>query len=270
MKKVIQLLLLVVIGLLVYWIYAQIDTNVKAEDQIKEREGVVIEKAKVIRDLVQAYKDSRPDKKFTTNWDTIIEFAKSGYIIEKNEIYDENNLDNRALLDSIRKANPKWKNEKVDSVLVRERILKHAGYKTDEEIENLRYIPFSDKKEFQLDTVTYVMGTYKSHLLRCHAPYVHFINTEEYNQQFWNMLETKFQLFIANAEASDQMKKMKADGLKNAIQKVEDKEDASKKVAKYFIGSVVPIPMDIEFFGVTFGSLEENSDKGSWEDGRLE
>ena len=270
MKKVIQLLLLVVIGLLVYWIYAQINTNVKAEDQIKEREGVVIEKAKVIRDLVQAYKDSRPDKKFTTNWDTIIEFAKSGYIIEKNEIYDENNLDNRALLDSIRKANPKWKNEKVDSVLVRERILKHAGYKTDEEIENLRYIPFSDKKEFQLDTVTYVMGTYKSHLLRCHAPYVHFINTEEYNQQFWNMLETKFQLFIANAEASDQMKKMKADGLKNAIQKVEDKEDASKKVAKYFIGSVVPIPMDIEFFGVTFGSLEENSDKGSWEDGRLE
>lgn len=270
MKKVFQLLLLVVIGLLVYWIYAQINTNVKAEDQIKEREGVVIEKAKVIRDLVQAYKDSRPDKKFTTNWDTIIEFAKSGYIIEKNEIYDENNLDNRALLDSIRKANPKWKNEKVDSVLVRERILKHAGYKTDEEIENLRYIPFSDKKEFQLDTVTYVMGTYKSHLLRCHAPYVHFINTEEYNQQFWNMLETKFQLFIANAEASDQMKKMKADGLKNAIQKVEDKEDASKKVAKYFIGSVVPIPMDIEFFGVTFGSLEENSDKGSWEDGRLE
>ena len=262
--------MLVVIGLLVYWIYAQINTNVKAEDQIKEREGVVIEKAKVIRDLVQAYKDSRPDKKFTTNWDTIIEFAKSGYIIEKNEIYDENNLDNRALLDSIRKANPKWKNEKVDSVLVRERILKHAGYKTDEEIENLRYIPFSDKKEFQLDTVTYVMGTYKSHLLRCHAPYVHFINTEEYNQQFWNMLETKFQLFIANAEASDQMKKMKADGLKNAIQKVEDKEDASKKVAKYFIGSVVPIPMDIEFFGVTFGSLEENSDKGSWEDGRLE
>ena len=270
MKKVFQLLLLVVIGLLVYWIYAQINTNVKAEDQIKEREGVVIEKAKVIRDLVQAYKDSRPDKKFTTNWDTIIEFAKSGYIIEKNEIYDENNLDNRALLDSIRKANPKWKNEKVDSVLVRERILKHAGYKTDEEIENLRYIPFSDKKEFQLDTVTYVMGTYKSHLLRCHAPYVHFINTEEYNQQFWNMLETKFQLFIANAEASDQMKKMKADGLKNAIQKVEDKEDASKKVAKYFIGSVVPIPMDIEFFGVTFGSLEENSDKGSWEGGRLE
>lgn len=270
MKRVFQLLLLVAIAGLTYWIYAQIATNVKADEQINEREGVVIEKAKVIRELVQAYKDSRPDKKYTTNWDTIIDFAKNGYIVEKNEIYDENNLDNKATLDSIRKANPKWKNEKVDSVLVREKILKHAGYKSDAEIEELRYIPFSNNKEFQLDTVTYVMGTYKSHLLRCHAPYVHFLNTEEYNQQFWNMLETKFQLFIANSEASDQMKKMKADGLKQAIQKVADKENPSKMVAKYNIGSVAPIPMDIEFFGVTFGSLEENSDKGSWEDGRLE
>jgi hypothetical protein len=270
MKRVFQLLLLVAIGFLTYWIYSQIATNVKAEDQIKEREGVVVEKAKVIRELTQAYKDANKDKKFTTNWDEIIAFAKSGVIVEKSEIFDENNLDNKPKLDSIRKVNPKWKNEKVDSVLVRDRILKHAGYKTDEEIENLRYIPFSDNKEFQLDTVTFVMGTYKSHLLRCHAPYVHFINTTEYNQQFWNMLETKFDLFIANADASDQMKKMKADGLKQAIQKVADKEDASKMVAKYYIGSNVPIAMDIEFFGVTFGSLEENSDKGSWEDGRLE
>ncbi len=267
MKRVFQLLLLVAIGGLCYWVYDMIAVNVKAEEQIKERETIVVEKAKVLRELMQAYKDSRPDKKYTTNWDTITEFAKNGVIIEKSEIYDENNLDNKPKLDSIRKVNPKWKNQKIDSVSVRKTIL--VGY-SDEDIENLRYIPFSNKKMFQLDTVTYVMGTYKSHLLRCHAPYVDFLNTDEYNQQFWNMLETKFDLFIANSEASDQMKKMKADGLKAAIQKVDDKMNPGKKVAKYSIGSVVPIPMDIEFFGVTFGSLEENSDKGSWEDGRLE
>ena len=267
MKRVFQLLLLVAIGGLCYWVYDMIAVNVKAEEQIKERETIVVEKAKVLRELMQAYKDSRPDKKYTTNWDTIIEFAKNGVIIEKSEIYDENNLDNKPKLDSIRKVNPKWKNQKIDSVSVRKTIL--VGY-NDKDIEELRYIPFSNKKEFQLDTVTYVMGTYKSHLLRCHAPYVAFLNTDEYNQQFWNMLETKFDLFIANSEASDQMKKMKADGLKAAIQKVDDKMNPGKKVAKYSIGSVVPIPMDINFFGVTFGSLEENSDKGSWEDGRLE
>ncbi len=267
MKRVFQLLLLVAIGGLCYWVYDMIAVNVNAEEQIKERETIVVEKAKVLRELMQAYKDSRPDKKYTTNWDTITEFAKNGVIIEKSEIYDENNLDNKPKLDSIRKVNPKWKNQKIDSVSVRKTIL--VGY-SDEDIENLRYIPFSNKKMFQLDTVTYVMGTYKSHLLRCHAPYVDFLNTDEYNQQFWNMLETKFDLFIANSEASDQMKKMKADGLKAAIQKVDDKMNPGKKVAKYSIGSVMPIPMDIEFFGVTFGSLEENSDKGSWEDGRLE
>ena len=137
-------MLLVAIAGLGYWIYDMIAVNVNAEDQIREREGVVIEKAKTIRDLVQAYKDSRPDKKFTTNWDTITEFAKSGYIVEKSEIYDENNLDNKAKLDSIRKANPKWKNERIDSVSVRDHILKHVGLDSDEAIENLRYIAFSD------------------------------------------------------------------------------------------------------------------------------
>ena len=63
MKRVFQLLLLVAIAGLGYWIYDMIAVNVNAEDQIREREGVVIEKAKTIRDLVQAYKDSRPDKK---------------------------------------------------------------------------------------------------------------------------------------------------------------------------------------------------------------
>ena len=266
-KTAITLVLLAAVVGLIYWIWSMLSVPIHFEQHFSSREQAVIEKENYIIKLVQGYRDANADKKFTTNWDTIIEFAKNGVIVEKSEIYDENNLDNKPILDSIRKANPKWKNEKIDSTSVRKTIL--VGY-SDEEIENLRYIPFSDNKEFQLDTVTYTMGTYKSHLLRCHAPYVHFLNTEEYNQQFWNMLETKFDLFIANSEASDQMKKMKADGLKNAIQKVDDKENPGKKVAKYFIGDNVPIPMDIEFFGVTFGSLEENSDKGSWEDGRLE
>ena len=255
MKRVFQLLLLVAIVGLGYWIYSMIAVNVNAENQINEREKIVIEKAQVIRDLVQAYKDSRPDKKYTTNWDVITEYAKNGYIVEKSEIYDENNLDNKAKLDSIRKADPKWKNERIDSVSVRDRILKHAGIDTDEEIENLRYIPFSDNKEFQLDTVTYTMGTYKSHLLRCHAPYVKFIDTDTYNQEFWNELNDRFNYFINHAEANEDMKKMKAEGLKATV----------TREPKFMIGETHPIPMDIEFFGVTFGSLEEpTNEAGNW------
>ena len=48
---------------------------------------------------------------------------------------------------------------------------------------------------------------------------------------------------------------MKADGLKKTVTKEE----------KYKIGSAHPIDMDLEFFGVTFGSLEEpTNEAGNW------
>ena len=51
------------------------------------------------------------------------------------------------------------------------------------------------------------------------------------------------------------MKKMKADGIKKAFTKEE----------KYMIGNSHPIPMDEQFFGVTFGSLEEpTNETGNW------
>ena len=48
---------------------------------------------------------------------------------------------------------------------------------------------------------------------------------------------------------------MKADGLKITVE----------KEPKYMIGEAHPIPMDIEFFGISFGSLEEpTNEAGSW------
>ena len=48
---------------------------------------------------------------------------------------------------------------------------------------------------------------------------------------------------------------MKADGLKATV----------TREPKYQIGDAHPIPMDIEFFGVTFGSLEEpTNEAGNW------
>ena len=86
-------------------------------------------------------------------------------------------------------------------------------------------------------------------------PYIKFIDVETYNQEFWNKLDEKFNLFINHSEASEDFKKMKADGLKKTVTKEE----------KYKIGSAHPIDMDLEFFGVTFGSLEEpTNEAGNW------
>ena len=257
MKRVLQILLLVAIVGLVYWNFKMIETPVKFETHFEQREAAVVEAEKFIVPLVQAYRDANPEKKFTTNWDELIDFALNGTVEYRSQIYDENNLENAAILAELRK-DKEWKNERVLSVPARDTLFDNdmgVCLLNEEQIRNLRYIPFTDKEEFQLDTASYEIGTYKTHLFRCHAPYVKFIDTDTYNQEFWNKMDEKFQTFINHSEANEDMKKMKADGLKTAI----------TKNPRYKIGDAHPIELTIEFFGVTFGSLEEpTNEAGNW------
>lgn len=272
-----------VVAVLIWKIVGQVSTPIQFENHFKERTSAVREKEQYIVKLVQAYRDNNPEKKFTTNWDDLTEFALNGEMRFVSEIYDVNNLggwtytyedeDKTIKIDStyhesyeeikqrMLKQDPNWKNERVYTIAVRDTIFDDAKgvcrISEDEDIKNLRYIPFTDnKEEFQLDTITYTAGAYKTHLIRCHAPYVTFIDTDTYSQEFWNKLNDQFEYFVNHQEASDEMKKMKAEGVKGAF----DKEE------KYMIGDKHPIPMDINFFGVTFGSLEEPTNEAfiSW------
>lgn len=201
MKRVLQILLLVAIVGLVYWNFKMIETPVKFETHFEQREAAVVEAEKFIVPLVQAYRDANPEKKFTTNWDELIDFALNGTVEYRSQIYDENNLENAAILAELRK-DKEWKNERVLSVPARDTLFDNdmgVCLLNEEQIRNLRYIPFTDKEEFQLDTASYEIGTYKTHLIRCHAPYVKFIDTDTYNQEFWNKMDEKFQTFIKAA-----------------------------------------------------------------------
>lgn len=259
MKKtaIILLLLAAVVGL-VYWIGSMLATPIQFEKHFDERSQVVIEKEENIIKLVQAYRDSNTEKKFTTNWDELVDFALNGTMEYRSQIYDENNLKNAEILAELRK-DKNWKNERVVRVAARDTIFDDdfgVCRLTEEQIRNLRYIPFTNNtEEFELDTMTYESGSYRTHLIRCHAPFVKFIDVETYNQEFWNEINDRFNYFINHSEANEDMKKMKADGLKATI----------TKNPKYMIGEAHPIPMDIEFFGISFGSLEEpTNEAGSW------
>ena len=234
-----------------------VSTPIQFEKHFEQRTAEVIEKEQYIIKLVQAYRDANPEKKFTTNWDELTEFALNGTVEYRSQIYDENNLDNAAILEELRK-DKNWKNERVVAVAVRDTVFDDAFgvcRLNEEQIKNLRYIPFTDKVEFQLDTATYQSGAYSTHLIRCHAPYVKFIDTKTYSQELWNELNDQFEYYINHQEANEDMKKMKAEGLKATVDKAE----------KYMIGDNHPIPMDREFFGVTFGSLEEpTNEAGNW------
>lgn len=243
---------------LVYWIWSLLATPIQFEQHFDERSQVVIEKEENIIKLVQAYRDSNPAKKFTTNWDELIDFALNGTMEYRSQIYDENNLKNAEILAELRK-DKNWKNERVVRVAARDTIFDDdfgVCRLSEEQIRHLRYIPFTNNtEEFELDTITYESGSYRTHLIRCHAPFIKFIDTETYNQEFWNELNDRFNYFINHSEANEDMKKMKADGLKATVE----------KEPKYMIGEAHPIPMDLEFFGISFGSLEEpTNEAGSW------
>ena len=256
---VLTIALLAVVGGLFYWNLTIVSTPIKFENHFEDREATVIEKEQHIIKLVQAYRDNNPKKEFTSNWDELTDFALNGVMEYRSQIYDENNLENAAIIEELRKQDKNWKNERVVKVAVRDTVFDDIYGKcrlTEDEMKHLRYIPFThNQEEFQLDTATYVSGAYRTHLIRCHAPYVKFIDHETYNVEFWNLLDEQFVYFINHQEASEDMKKMKADGIKKAFTKEE----------KYMIGNSHPIPMDEQFFGVTFGSLEEpTNETGNW------
>ena len=259
MKKTgLTLLLVAIVCALLIWIWSMISVPIKFESHFAERSKAVIEKEEYIIKLVQGYRDSNKDKKFTTNWDELIDFALNGTMEYRSQIYDENNLKNAEILAELRK-DKNWKNERVVSVPARDTLFDDAYgvcRLTEDQIRELRYIPFThNKEEFRLDTITYEVGSYRTHLIRCHAPYIKFIDTDTYNQWFWNELNDQFNYFINHQEANEDLKKMKAEGLKATV----------TRNPKYMIGEAHPIPMDLEFFGISFGSLEEpTNEAGSW------
>ena len=259
MKKTgLTLLLVAIVCALLFWIWSMLSTPIKFQSHFAERSKAVIEKEEYIIKLVQGYRDSNKDKKFTTNWDELIDFALNGTMEYRSQIYDENNLKNAAILAELRK-DKNWKNERITRIPARDTLFDDdfgVCRLNEEQIRNLRYIPFTNNTvEFYLDTATYEVGSYRTHLIRCHAPYVKFIDTETYNQWFWNELNDQFNYFINHQEASEDLKKMKADGLKATVE----------REPKFMIGDAHPIPMDIEFFGISFGSLEEpTNEAGSW------
>ena len=138
MKKTgLTLLLVAIVCALIFWIWSMLSTPIKFQSHFAERSKAVIEKEEYIIKLVQGYRDSNPDKKFTTNWDELIDFALNGTMEYRSQIYDENNLKNAEILAELRK-DKNWKNERVVVVAARDTIFDDelgVCRLTEEEIE---------------------------------------------------------------------------------------------------------------------------------------
>lgn len=100
MKRVIQILLAIVIVVLAYFVYDSIMKPVRFDQEKTYRTGLTVERLKDIRSAQIVYKAQ--NRAFAANFDTLIEFIKTGQIPVVKMIPDPTDTTfSRSILDTI-------------------------------------------------------------------------------------------------------------------------------------------------------------------------
>ena len=189
MKKVAQIILGLVIIALVWWIANLISQPLSFEKQLKERNAVVIEKLKDIRTAERAYKSKY--KKFTGDFDTLIYFILNDSLQMERKLVDEDDSVAMARLKRLKK-----KNVETYYIHVIDTIFNPRKF-TKEDVENLRYIPFTNNQvEFYLEAGEAATGsTMVLPVIECRAPYKTYLDTVEYRQNVINLIDDRVNNF---------------------------------------------------------------------------
>lgn len=148
MKKILlQIILLVAIGALVWWLYSLFNTPLEFERIRKEREAKVVERLKDIRTAQRAYRNKY--LKFTPSFDSLIAFVKYDSLTFEHAIGSAD--------DSLAVAQGRVSVEKFQ-VAVKDTI-KFISPEVLSDVNNLRYIPGSVEatgslQQFAMDTAS--------------------------------------------------------------------------------------------------------------------
>ncbi len=180
-KTIIQLLLAAVIVALVYWIYSLIATPINFDQDKKVREAAVIERIKDIRLAERQFKSK--NQRFTSNFDTLIEFVLTGTMEGERKIVDEDDSIALAVLKKLNKKNVEKFTYSVKDSLFKNR--------SAEEIQNMRYIPYTNHQtEYILEAgIITTESKVVIATVECRAPYKSFLDTVAYRQEVINLID---------------------------------------------------------------------------------
>jgi hypothetical protein len=155
MKIVIQLVLLVVIVVLGWFVYESIMEPVKFKEEKKAREDMVVQNLKDIRSAQYYYKHEK--KQYTDSFDSLVEFVKRGEIPVVKIIPDP---EDTTFVRTI--------NDTVGFVSVMDSLF---GKRADFDVVSLGIIPFSDGKFFELHSGSIERGGVKVAVFEAKALY---------------------------------------------------------------------------------------------------
>ena len=193
MKKGIQFLLgLAIIGL-IYIVANLIYTPLSFEQQLEERNAAVTVKLKDIRAAERAFKSKY--QYFTGDFDSLINFILTDSLTMERKLVDEDDSVAMAQLKKAGKKNIEQYNIAVVDTIFNTRKL------STQEIQDLRWIPFTDNKvEFILEAAKVMTGAnVVVPVVECRAPYKLYLDTVAYRQNIINLIDDRVNNFNAYA-----------------------------------------------------------------------
>lgn len=182
-RKIAQIILAVAIVGLVYVIYDQIATPISFEKEMKQQKTQVIERIKDIRTAQRAFKSKY--QRFTGNFDTLANFILNDTLELERKIVDEDDSVAMAMLKKMGKKNvEKFNIAVIDTIFAPKKLSK-----TD--VENLRYIPGTDKKAQYIMEAGVITTESKVVIpvVEVRAPYKMFLDTVRYRQEIINQID---------------------------------------------------------------------------------
>ena len=187
-KKIAQIVLAVVIVALVYVIYQQISTPIRFENELASRQAAVIERIKDIRTAQRAFKSKYMH--FTGDFDSLEQFILNDTLELERKLVDEyDSVAMAQLKKSGRKNVEKFKIAVIDTIFSPKKL-------TPAQIKELRYIPFSNNKEYYLEAgIITTESKVVIPVVECRAPYKEFLDTVAYHQEVVNLIDDQVNNF---------------------------------------------------------------------------
>lgn len=169
LKVLFLILLPVLIIALAYRLYYGIEVPIQFEKQKKVRTNEVVQKLKEIRDSQVAFKTVYG--KYTASFDTLIGFLKNDSLPMIRAIGSiPDSLEEKGMTEAMALA---------QGLIIRDTIrvsVRDSLFNEDYPIDSIRYIPYSNGTEFEMEAGTVVTGSkVKVKVFEARAPYVEFL-----------------------------------------------------------------------------------------------
>lgn len=157
---IINIVLVLIAIFLAYKVYDSIRQPVVFENNKSEREAKVVQNLKDIRSSQVLFKQNY--NRYTANFDSLIEFIRTGELPIVNIVADPNDT-----------TFTKTINDTVGYVKVADSLFRN---RTNFKVENLRYIPYTNNQEFEIEAGYIVRGGMNVPVFEVKAPYKTYLN----------------------------------------------------------------------------------------------